>query len=470
MKITLRKKMVALLLAFTFIIIGMGLFTIMTVRNEVIVTAHEKLKGDIAMARGLLDAKHPGDWSIRDGKLYKGDMQMNENFAIVDRIGELTGDTATIFQGDTRVATNVKTGDGKRAIGTKAADNVVEAVLRGGRNYLGTAKVVGILNQAAYEPIRDSGGKNIGMFYVGVPNTRFDQVVDDITMKVVVSGVVGLIVIIGAGIILMNTIIRPINRVYEILDKTSVQIASASSQVASASQSLAEGASEQASAIEETSSSLEEMSSMTKKSLENSDLMAKTGDKSYLAMKNSHKSLRETDASMKRIAESGAQAAKIVKTSDEIAFQINLLALNAAVEAARAGETGAGFAVVAEEVRNLAMRSAEAARNTEEIIGEMSQEIKDGLALVAKTLADFYVMGDEGKKTNELIKEIDSAMTEQAQGIEQINRAIAEMDKVTQQTAASAEEQASAAEEMTSQADQLTFVSEELLAIVQGRG
>jgi len=254
------------------------------------------------------------------------------------------------------------------------------------------------------------------------------------------------------------------------LSDNTAQVAAASSQVASASQSLAEGASVAASAIEETSSSLEEMSSMIKKALENSGQMTKSGDITFTAMKNSHKSLRETDACMKRIGESGTAAAKIIKTSDEIAFQINLLALNAAVEAARAGEAGAGFAVVAEEVRNLAMRSAEAARNTETIIDKMSREIKEGMTLVTKTLEEFYRMGDEGKKTNTLIKEIDSAMKEQAEGIEQINRAIAEMDKITQQSAANAEETASAAEELSAQAAQMESFVAELSAITGGQG
>ena len=274
----------------------------------------------------------------------------------------------------------------------------------------------------------------------------------------------------GIGYLISRRVGTAIEGSIDGLSDSTAQVSAASSQVASASQSLAEGASVAASAIEETSSSLEEMSSMTKKTLENSTLLTKTGDITFAAMKNSHKSLRETDACMKRIGESGAEAAKIIKTSDEIAFQINLLALNAAVEAARAGEAGAGFAVVAEEVRNLAMRSAEAARNTETIIGEMSREIKEGMTLVSKTLEEFYKMGEEGKKTNTLIKEIDGAMKEQAEGIEQINRAIAEMDKITQQSAANAEETASAAEELSAQAAQMESFVTELAVITGGSG
>ncbi len=289
------------------------------------------------------------------------------------------------------------------------------------------------------------------------------------TMTLLATGTaLGAILALGIGFMISRSISGAIKGTVDGLSDSTAQVSSASSQVASASQSLAEGASVAASAIEETSSSLEEMSSMTKKAMDNSSLMTKTGDITFALMKSSHKSLRETDTCMKRIGESGAEAAKIIKTSDEIAFQINLLALNAAVEAARAGEAGAGFAVVAEEVRNLAMRSAEAARNTESIIGEMSREIKEGMNLVAKTLEEFYKMGDEGKKTNTLIKEIDSAMQEQAQGIEQINRAIAEMDKITQQSAANAEETASAAEELSAQAAQMESLVTEIYSVIGG--
>ena len=271
--------------------------------------------------------------------------------------------------------------------------------------------------------------------------------------------VVGMAIILGSNWLIFHSVLNDLNGTVGGLTDSIDQVASASSQVASASHSMAEDASTAAAAIEETSSSLEEVTSMTNKTLENSALMTTSINNTYIAMKNAHKSLRETDACMKSIGESGADATKIIKTSDEIAFQINLLALNAAVEAARAGEAGAGFAVVAEEVRNLAMRSADAARKTEQIIGDMARAIKEGVDLITKTLQDFYVMGEEGKKGNNLVMEIDAAIREQAQGIEQINRAIAEMDKVTQQTAANAEETASSAAELASQVSQMrTFV------------
>ncbi|HMB94707.1 MAG TPA: methyl-accepting chemotaxis protein, partial [Tepidisphaeraceae bacterium] len=165
-----------------------------------------------------------------------------------------------------------------------------------------------------------------------------------------------------------------------------------------------------------------------------------------------------------------SETAKIIKVIDEIAFQTNLLALNAAVEAARAGEAGKGFAVVAEEVRNLAMRSAEAAKNTAGMIEESVNNARNGVAIsteVATTLAEIT---EASTKMNALIAEIAAASREQAQGIDQVNTSIGQMDKVTQSSAANAEESAASAEELSSQAEQMTAVVQELTALVGAAG
>jgi len=293
------------------------------------------------------------------------------------------------------------------------------------------------------------------------------NILDSGSQRVLLIGgtVIGVILSLLGGWLTFRSITRRFADVLFGLHDSTQQVSSASSQVASTSQALAEGTSTAAAALEQTSASLEELSSMTQKTSDNSSSMTRSGDVTFGLMKSSHKSLRETDSCMKRIGEAGEQAAKVIKTSDEIAFQINLLALNAAVEAARAGEAGAGFAVVAEEVRNLAIRSAEAARDTEKIIGTMSGQIREGAGLVGKTLEQFYSMGEEGKKTNDLIKEINAASGEQAQGIVQINQAITEMDKVTQQAASGAEETASAAEELAAQAQQMKMHIGEMSAL-----
>ncbi|RPH87560.1 MAG: HAMP domain-containing protein [Desulfobacteraceae bacterium] len=209
------------------------------------------------------------------------------------------------------------------------------------------------------------------------------------------------------------------------------------------SQALSEAASEQAASIEETSSSLEEMSSMTKQNAENADQANTLITGNNQVMDKTSISMTELTQSMKDIASSSEQTQKIIKTIDEIAFQTNLLALNAAVEAARAGEAGAGFAVVADEVRNLAMRAAEAARNTSSLIEDIVKKIQGGVGVVTQTNQNFGEATRNSGKVRDLIAEMAAATREQAQGLEQVNQAVAEMNKVTQQNAAGAEELAS---------------------------
>lgn len=253
-----------------------------------------------------------------------------------------------------------------------------------------------------------------------------------------------------------------INKVIASLDTALTQVAEATEQVSSASQqisaggqSLAQGANEQASSLEEVSSSLEEMSSMTKQNAENANQAKNLAGEANGNAAEGTKSMTKMSESINKIKESSDQTAKIVKTIDEIAMQTNLLALNAAVEAARAGEAGRGFAVVAEEVRNLAQRSAQAAKNTADMIAESVKNADGGVKIATEVSKSFESITTSVKKVNDLIAEIAAASNEQAQGIDQVNTAVAQMDKVTQQNAANSEESASAAEELSSQAEEL---------------
>jgi len=278
----------------------------------------------------------------------------------------------------------------------------------------------------------------------------------------------GALFAVGLGIFFANYITRPINKVIGGLSESAFQMAAASGEISSASQSLAAGASQSASSLQEASSSLEELSALTKQNVDRVDELFKSGATTYQLQKACHKSLRDANECIKKTGEAGEQASKITKNSDDIAFQINLLALNAAVEAARAGEAGAGFAVVADEVRNLALRSAEAAKNTDAIIGDTLANLERGIALVSKALEEFYSMGEVGKSTFELIKQVGETTKEQAAGIEHINQAISEIDKVVQQNAANAEESASASEEMNAQAEQTKSYIQNLIDVIGG--
>jgi methyl-accepting chemotaxis protein len=271
-------------------------------------------------------------------------------------------------------------------------------------------------------------------------------------------------------LLLVQSIVKPINRIVSGLQQGSEQVAAGADQVSGSSQSLAEGAGEQAASIEETSSSMEEMSSMTKQNAGNArqadSLMKEVGDFGNQASD----SMEQLTVSMADISKASEETSKIIKTIDEIAFQTNLLALNAAVEAARAGEAGAGFAVVADEVRNLAMRAAEAAKNTAELIEGTVKKVHDGSGFVSQTSEAFTQLNQSSVKVGELVGEIAAASDEQAQGIEQINRAVSEMDKVVQQVAANAEESASASEEMSAQSLEMKTMVGDLSKLVSGKG
>jgi len=262
----------------------------------------------------------------------------------------------------------------------------------------------------------------------------------------------------GAYKIMKENINSVITNVHEVLTQISAaaeQVGAGSGQVASSSQSLAEGAAEQASSIEETSASLEEISAMIKQNADNANQANSIMQEAGINVGSANDSMENLTISMVEITKASEETQKIIKTIDEIAFQTNLLALNAAVEAARAGEAGAGFAVVAEEVRNLAMRSAEAAKSTAVLIEDTVKRVGDGSDLVKRTGEIFAQVAGNAGKVGELVNEISSASNEQAQGIEEVNKAMAEIDKVTQQNAANAEESASASEEMSAQAEEL---------------
>ncbi|MDX2186486.1 MAG: methyl-accepting chemotaxis protein [Opitutaceae bacterium] len=275
--------------------------------------------------------------------------------------------------------------------------------------------------------------------------------------------------LVGAWFIIRR-VTKPISRISERLSAGANQTATASSQVTSASQSMAEGSSRQAASLEESSASLEEMASMTRKNAENAQSAKALANQTRVAADAGTEDMKEMKSAMAAIQASSSEISKIIKTIDEIAFQTNLLALNAAVEAARAGEAGLGFAVVADEVRSLAQRSVQAARETAQKISDATAKSEQGAKISEKVAKSLDEINNKARQVDELIAEIAVASQEQSQGIDQVARAVSDMDQVTQANAATAEETSAAAAELSNQAAQLKEIIGELNNMVGGAG
>lgn len=273
-----------------------------------------------------------------------------------------------------------------------------------------------------------------------------------------IIGIAAVLFVVGLGWVVLK-ITGKISGLFTMLlfDLTegSSQVASAAEQISESSQNLAEGSSEQAASIEETSSSMEEISAMTRQNADNAKEAASLANLCNASAEHGNHAMGMLNTAIHEISDSSKKIANIIKVIDEIAFQTNLLALNAAVEAARAGEQGKGFAVVAEEVRNLAQRSANAAKETAQLIEDSGKKVDAGVALTNKVGESLKEIVKNVRKVTDLVNEIDNASQEQSEGVGQVGKAITQMDQVIQQNAANAEETASASEELSAQANSL---------------
>jgi methyl-accepting chemotaxis protein len=270
-------------------------------------------------------------------------------------------------------------------------------------------------------------------------------------------------------VLLSRGISRPILRVSNALDAGAEQTRTSAGQVSAASQSLAAGASEQAASLEETSSSLEEMASMTRRNAENAGKASILASEARQSADEGAKEMQQMNEAVQAIRVSSDDISKIIRTIDEIAFQTNILALNAAVEAARAGEAGMGFAVVADEVRNLAQRCAQSAKETSGKIEAALDKTAQGVEISTQVTGRLQDIVAKVRQVDELVAEVASASKEQSQGIELVNVAVSQMDKVVQANAASAEESAGASQELSAQAELLRESVRQLTALVGAR-
>ncbi|MDA8418410.1 MAG: methyl-accepting chemotaxis protein [Desulfobacteraceae bacterium] len=283
-------------------------------------------------------------------------------------------------------------------------------------------------------------------------------------------GCLVLLVITSAGItmIMQRLVTRPVNQIIDGLTASVTMLAAVAGQAATSSQSLAERTSQQAASLEETSASIEEISAMTMRNAENASSANRLMEEAKQIMTNANQAMDQLTQAMSVIAKANTETSKIIKTIDEIAFQTNLLALNAAVEAARAGEAGAGFAVVADEVRNLALRAADAARNTAQLLEDTNTKVASGVEMVRVTDGAFKQAAEQTQKTGALLTEITTSSKEQSIGISQVAKAVQELDEVTQHNAADADQDSQIASDMEQQSQRLGTYVHDLVRLVKG--
>lgn len=480
---TIKRRLVVLtisLIAVTgMLLTGVTIYTAnSSLENLAERTLRMKLDSDINALKTYSD-KVFGDLSLSDSELVDAEKQsISGRFDVIDKFGADHDVTATIFKRKSndfiRVITNIKGSDGSRAVGTNLGtkSDAYQPIMNK-ETYVGSANILGIPYLTIYEPIISRSNELIGIFYVGIPMNEVNSIMAASRNRLIRNSVLFLALILLSAafvaIVFSNSINNLLNSIIDKIVSGSEQLNESSNQLSGASQSLAESSSEQAASLQQTTSSLEEISSQTRQTTQNvSEAEREMETNAKPMVESGMHSMEQMITAMERIEQSSLETSKIIKTIDDIAFQTNLLALNAAVEAARAGEAGKGFAVVAEEVRNLAQRSAEAAKNTSELIQDSQTNSKEGTSLAREMGEKLKLIAESAGKVHTLVREISVAAKEQQTGIEEMSTVMHEMDKTVQGNASSSEETASAAEELSSQAAEMNTVVAELQQLVGG--
>jgi methyl-accepting chemotaxis protein len=446
------------------------LFGIIFYRVQLLVNSSysDKLNVEFDLGYYLFDQMYNGDWSTVNGKLFKGGVLINENYSFIDAISKQSNAMVTVFAEDTPVATTVKTKDGSRVVTIKATSAIIDTVIHKGKTYVGEGMVNGKLYKTKYKPLKDSSGNTVGMWFMGFDKRQIQQQVLKENLYIAIYMVIFLVAGIGFLFYYSSLITKPFIQLTHRLNKVSLTIIGAADQLSASSHQLSQGSAEQASAVEETSSTLEETSSMLQQNSENIKQVARLSEQASDSADHGNQQMQQMLTSMEKINKSSFQISQINKIIDDIAFQTNILALNAAIEAARAGDAGSGFAVVAEEVRNLAGRSAQAAKDIASII-ELNIELsKLGVEEAEKVRRALTEITKQAVKVKELMAEISAAGQEQAQGVEQVSKAMTQIEAVTQKTASAAAENANTSKELTFQSENIKSIAQDLFKQVNG--
>ncbi|MFD1177557.1 methyl-accepting chemotaxis protein [Paenibacillus puldeungensis] len=340
--------------------------------------ATAKAKSDLELAMRYVDSRYPGDWQIHDDALYKGEVKINENYEMVDEIGKLTGDTVTIFQGDTRASTNVLQ-DGKRSVGTKVSDKVAEKVLTGGQSYFGEAVVVGKTYQAAYQPVKGKDGSVIGIFYVGAPQHLIDVIQKSFIQRFVIVFAVAIVISIVVVVLYIGRINKRLGAVAKAMedagegDFTSVVTDASRDEIGKLGHSfnqmgsnLRELVQSGLLASEKVAQSAKELHAASDKTTEESTVIAAAIDQVAQGAENQTQSTMEN-----------------ARAFEEIAIGVQNIAEHAAEAAEAAGQSRRQAEVGGEQVRQVVEqmgsidRSVQSSSSSIRLLNEKSQKIAE---------------------------------------------------------------------------------------------
>jgi len=330
MNFSIKTKLVLIMVALVFVATTViTVFSIRTFQSGIMTVAQEKLPSDLALTNLIIDKSFPGEWSIKDNKLYKGLTVINDT-TIVDQIGKLANDNVTIFQGNTRIATNVKKADGTRAVGTTVASEVDQATLKEGKTYVGEAVVVGVRNQTIYEPIKDKQGNIIGMTFIGVPSSLIDLLVSGLSTKIMIFIIIELLisalliwVIVGRSLQRLYHIVKAADRIAQgdlsleaLNSNTKDEFGRLSSSFNTMTVNLRELVQHVAESSGQVAESSREMLIITEQSAEASAQIAVSIERVAIGSANQVNSLAETVSAIEQLSASTEQVAA---TSNEIA-------------------------------------------------------------------------------------------------------------------------------------------------------
>jgi len=394
---------------------------------------------------------------------------VSDTHDFVDNIKKRFNVECTIFEGNRRVTTTIADSKGKRAIGT-TLDNptILQTVLSNGQTYYGKNVILGADYISGYQSIQNSTEKNIGILFVGIRlSDVLDTLKNSIRNIIIIAGIVCVLLYFG-GHTLARSLTRAIAAGAEQIEMASNTVEEIARKVLVSSNTMSNAANSQAAAMEETTASVSGVASHAKQTDSDLNKAEEQMETAKQSVQQAGASIEELVASMTEIAETSNNILTITQTINDIAFQTNLLALNAAVEAARAGEAGAGFAVVANEVRGLALRSSQAVRETEELVEVSKKKIEDGMGLATKSSVEFSGVAQSTQAMVGTIDKIARNTHSQVQEIEQINKVIGDMNLAIQHTASNAQAVDTLAQNATGEAEKAKTATKSLHEVVFG--